>query len=239
MLAQKTLMLTIDDFKTSSITCEVRHREAYMIYDRTGRIVESLRDSFTDVSVTSASPPQTDFRSNEGNFTILLGASRLTCPPNTKPESFAKYCADFFNTALDQLNVTVLTRIGLRHILRKESKTLDESKETLASMPLLNPKLTKRFNISRPPLEIMLKWEDGEIGAMVRLRAETAEFKVTTAPAELQEEVRTFEKKIHGLTLDVDYYTVAPVEREQWNPAEWVSEKLRIIRKEADGILQG
>jgi len=232
-------MLSVNDFKTASVTCEVRHREAYLIYDRTGHIVENLREFFTDISVTSASPPQTDFRSNEGNFTILLGASRLTCQPNTKPENFAKYCAYFFNTTFDQLNVAVLTRIGLRHILRRESKTLEEAKEALASLPSLSPKLAKRFNILRPATEMMFRWEDAEIGAVVRLRAETVEIKVTTAPPELQEEVRKFEKRVHGLTLDIDYYTVAPVERDQWNPEEWVAEKMRVIRKEAEGMLQG
>jgi uncharacterized protein (TIGR04255 family) len=233
-------MLTIDDFKTSSVTCEARYKNAYLIYDRTGQIVEDLREFFTDIIVSTASPPQTDFVSDEANFTLSVGTCRLTStPPHSKAEAFAKHGKDFFGVVLDHLDVTVLTRIGLRYILRREFKTLEESKAALALMGLANLKPPKRFNSSDAPTEIIFRWEDADIGAMFRLRAETVEIKITNAPPELQDDAKKFEKKVHGLTLDVDYYTVAAVEREQWNPEEWLLEKVRIVRKEAEGILQG
>jgi len=70
------------------------------------------------------------------------------------------------------------------------------------------------------------------------LKAETTDIKLAVPP-ELQDTVPKIDKKTTGLTLDIDYYTVAPVEREQWNSQEWVPQKLRIIRKEVDGILEG
>jgi hypothetical protein len=70
------------------------------------------------------------------------------------------------------------------------------------------------------------------------LKAETTEIKLNVPP-ELQGNVPKFDRKLIGLTLDIDYYTVAPVEREQWEPQEWLLQKVRIIRKEVDDILQG
>jgi uncharacterized protein (TIGR04255 family) len=231
--------LTIDDFKPFSITCELRYKNAYLIYDHTGRVIEDVRESFTDINVSTAGPQQTSWSTNEGTLTVELGACRLiTTRPGKNSEAFAKYCKTFFDAVTHHLQIGAFTRIGLRYILRKEYKTVDEAKAALASMMLTNLKPTKRFNSSDSPTEILFRWEDSQIGAFVRLKAETVEIK-TVVPPELLDVMPKFEKKMNGLTLDIDYYTVAPVDREQWNPQEWVPQKLRIIRNEVDGILAG
>jgi len=232
-------LLTIDDFKPFSVTCELRYKNAYLIYDRTGQILEELRGSFTNINVSTASPPQTAFVAEEGSFTLEIGACRFTSGRIDKnPETFAKQCKAFFDAVTDQLQIAVFTRIGLRYILRKEFKTEDESKAALASMMLANLKPTKRFNSSDSPTEVLFRWEDSQIGAFVRLKPETTDIKLAIPP-ELQDTVPKIDKKLTGLILDTDYYTVAPVEREQWNPQEWLPQKLRMIRKEVDGIIQG
>jgi len=231
--------LTIDDFKQYSLTCELRYKNAYLIYDRTGQIIEDVRESFTDINVSISSPQQTSWTTNEGTLVLELGACRfINNRPDKNAEPFAKYCKAFFDAVTHQLQIGVFTRIGLRYILRREYKTVDESKAALASMLLPNLKPPKRFNSSDSPTEVLFRWEDSQIGAFFRLKAETIEIK-TMPPPELVDSVPKFEKKINGLTLDIDYYTVAPVDREQWNPEEWLPQKLRIIRKEVDGILGG
>jgi uncharacterized protein (TIGR04255 family) len=231
--------LTIDDFRPFSVTCELRYKNAYLIYDRTGQILEVLRESLTDIAVSTAGPQQTAFVAEEGTFTLEIGACRFTSVRlERNAESFAKHSKAFFDAVTNRLQINVFTRIGLRYLARKECKTLDESKAALASLMLANLKPTKRFNSSDSPTEVMFRWEDEQVGAFVRLRAETVDIKFGVSP-ELQEHVPKVDKKISGLTIDIDYYTVAPVEREQWNPQEWLPQKLRIIRKEADGILQG
>jgi uncharacterized protein (TIGR04255 family) len=231
--------LTIDDFKPFSVTCELRYKNAYLIYDRTGQVIEDVRESFTDINVSTSSPQQTAWVTNEGTLTLELGACRvISTRPDKNAEAFAKHCKAFFDAVTHHLQIGVFTRIGLRYILRKEYKTLDESKAALASMMLANLKPTKRFNSSDSPTEILFRWEDSQIGAFVRLKAEMVELKATVPP-EFQDIVPKIDKKINGLTLDIDYYTVAPVDREQWNSQEWLPEKMRLVRKEVDGILGG
>jgi uncharacterized protein (TIGR04255 family) len=230
--------LTVDDFKPSSLTCELRYQNAYLIYDRTGQVLQSLRGTFADVIVSAASPPQTAFVAKEGWFTLEVGACRFTSAHfERNSEAFARYCKAFFDVVADQLEISVFTRIGLRYIARREFGTLDESRATLASMGLVGLKPAKRFNSSESPTEVVFRWEDAQVGAILRLRAETVEIKFA-APADLQDHVPPVDKQIPGLTLDIDYYTVAPVERVQWNALEWLQTKLRIIRKEADGVLR-
>jgi uncharacterized protein (TIGR04255 family) len=231
--------LTIDDFKLFSLTCELRYANAFLIYDHTGQVLDDLRDSFTDITVSASAPQQTSWVTEEGTFVLELAACRFSSARGGQnAEGFPKHCNAFFVAVTNHLHINVFTRIGLRYIARKEFKTLDESKAALASLSLLNLEPTQRFKSSESPTEVLFRWEDSQIGAFVRLRAETADIKVAVAP-EVREYVPKVEKKIHGLTLDIDYYTVAPVEREQWNALEWLPQKLRIIKKEADGILQG
>jgi uncharacterized protein (TIGR04255 family) len=232
-------LLTIDEFKPISVTCELRYKSAFLIYDRTGHVIEDLRDSFTDINVSAAAPPQTSWSAQEGTFVLEIGACRFTSNQFGNVEKFAKHCNDYFEAVSSQLHVNVFTRIGLRYIARKEFKTLDESKAAVASLMLVNLKPTKRFNSSDSPTELLYRWEDSQIGATFRLRAEQLEVKFTVPP-ELREHVSdNVDKKINVLTLDVDYYTTASVEREQWNALEWLPQRWRIIRKEADAILQG
>jgi len=231
--------LTIDDFKAFSATCELRYKHGYLIFDRTGHVMEDMRESFPDIALSTASPQQTLFTAEEGTFAIELAACRFTSGHLDKNgETFAKHCKTFFDIVTDQFQIAVFTRIGLRNIFRREYKTEDESKQALASMMLANLKPTKRFNSSDSPTEVLFRWEDAQIGATVRLKAETTEIKLNV-PAELQESVPKVDKKSIGLTLDIDYYTVAPVEREQWDAQEWLPQKFRIIKKEVDSILQG
>lgn len=231
--------LTIDDFKAFNLTCEMRYKNAYLIFDRTGHVLEDLRESFTNVSISQAGPQQTAFAADEGTFNLEVGVCRFTSGGTDKsPEAFAKHCKLFFDSVTDRLQISVFTRIGLRYILRKEFKAEDEAKAALAAMMLANLKPTKRFNSSESPTEVLFRWEDTQIGAFVRLKAETTNIKLAV-PDELRDIVPQVDKKINGLTLDVDYYTIAPVDREQWNAQEWLPQKLRIIRREVDGIIQG
>lgn len=231
--------LSIDEFKLVNATCELRYKNAYLVYDRTGQVLQDLSRSFTDISISSSAPQQTAWVAQEGTFSLEIGTCRFTSArSNQSAETFAKQCGAYFDAVTKNLQINVFTRIGLRYIARKEYPSLDESKAALASMMLVNLKPTQRFKSSESPIEILFRWEDSQIGAFIRLRAETADIKLEVSP-ELQEHVPRIDKKIHGLTIDMDYYTVAPVEREQWNALEWLPQKLRIIKKEADGILQG
>ena len=152
--------LTIDDFKQYSLTCELRYKHAYLIYDRTGQVIEDVRETFTDIDVSTTSPQQTSWTTNEGTLALELGACRfISNRPDKNPEPFANYCKAFFDAVTHQLQIDMFTRIGLRYILRKEYKTVDEPKAALASMMLPNLKPMKRFNSSDSPTEVLFRWE--------------------------------------------------------------------------------
>ena len=231
--------LTIEDFKPYSVTCELRYKSAFLIFDRTGHVIEDLRGSFTDLSVSNSGPQQSSFSSDEGTFNIEIGSCRFTAGKIVRGgEEFAKSCKIFFDAVINHFQISVFSRIGLRYILRREFKNEDDAKARLASLMLANLRPARRFNSSENPTEVLFRWEDSQTGAFFRVKAETVDLKLSVPP-ELQSDVPKIDKKIYTLTLDIDYYTVAPVARDQWNCDEWVPQKIRMIRKEVDGILQG
>ena len=231
--------LTFDDFSPATLTCELRYKSSYLLFDRTGQILEELRGSFTDINTVIGTPQQTTFASAQGTVVLELGACRFTTGELEKGvESFARLSKSFFDAVTTQLEISSFARIGLRYILRKEFKNASDSKAALAAMNLPNLKSAKRFNISEGPAEILFRWEDTQIGASVRLKTETLEIKIN-APPEFRAHLPIVDKKVAVLTLDTDYYTVASVDRDQWDAQEWVLQKIRIIRKEVDDILQG
>ena len=231
--------LAFDDFKPFTTTCELRYKNAYLIYDRTGQIMQEMQGLFTNIAVAAATPQASQFTAEEGTFNLEIAATRYTTGRVGKhSEIFIHNCNSFFNSVIDRLEINIFTRIGLRCILKKEFQTEDEAKAALAAVPFPGSAPRKRFNIAEGPTEVLFRWEDKQIGAFVRLKAETTEVTINVQP-EFRDVIPKFEKKLIGLTLDVDYYTVAPVEREKWIGHEWIPAKLRVIKKEVDGILQG
>ena len=88
-------------------------------------------------------------------------------------------------------------------------------------------------------MEIAIRWQDSQIGTTLRMHAESTQVKVELPPELQFKSDSTLQKNTIGLLMDIDTYTVAPVERAQWNAAEWVTEKVRLVRRDADRILQG
>jgi len=219
--------------------CEPRYSDAYLIYDRTGEVVHEVQKFFNDVRVLSATPNQTAMQSDQGALALELGQCRLTSDkPDSNLETFARHCKQYFDIVSDCFDIKVFTRIGLRLLFRKTTTSLDESKAALNSLNLLNRKPVRRFGAAEHPEEFIFRWEGSQIGAMLRVKAETSKIDIILPP-ELAETGSDIHKSINGLVLDVDYYTVAPVERAQWDATAWVPQSMRTIKREIDSILEG
>jgi len=228
--------MTVDDFKMVSATCEARYENAYLIYDRTGQVCYEARSLFTDCNVLSATPNQTIFQAKEGSAALELMQSRFSSTrPDSSLEKFAGDCKKFLDSVTKNLEVKVFTRIGLRTILRKDFGTLDEAKAALVSLKLAGLKSAERYGIASEPREILFRWESDQLGVMLRLSAETGKIDIVPPP-ELQAKESEIHKSFSGLVLDVDYYTLAPVERAQWDAPTWIQRSLRMIKRDTNLI---
>ncbi len=221
----------------TSAVCEVRYESAYLIFDRTGQVCHDARTLFTDCTVLNATPNQTIFQAKEGAFALELAQSRFsTTRPDSSLEKFAEHAKKFFDSVTRNLEVKVFTRVGLRTIFRKDFGALDEAKVALTSLKLVGLKSAERYGVGSEPREILFRWESDQLGVMLRFSAESGKIDIVLPP-ELEPEKTEIHKSFNGLVLDVDYYTVAPVERTQWDAAAWIQRSIRTIKRDTDAIL--
>lgn len=231
-----TTRMSIDDFKLTLAVCEVRYEEAFLLYDHTGRIAESLRKHFTDFKVLAAAPQQSSFQSKEGSFVVELKASRFsTKMAGGKLDSFARHSKLFFDCVTSSLETKVFTRIGLRVIFRKDFKNLADAQSELDGLSLTKLESTERFGVSGPPIEVIFRWQDEQVGTMFRMKVETTKVDVELPP-EIEPETPDLHKSFHGLHLDLDYYTVAPVDISQWDASSWIPLSIRTLRRDTNRI---
>jgi hypothetical protein len=229
------MLLSVADFKVKFAVCELRYENAYLLFDRTGQVCHEARALYTDCNVLSAAPNQTFFQAKEGAFALELAQCRFsTFTPDGAMEKFAAHCKGFFDSVARNLDVRAFTRVGLRMFFRKDFKDLAEAKAVLTSLKLVNLPSVERFGAASEPVEIFLRWESTELGAMLRFKAESGKIDIVLPPELKESEVHT---SYNGLVLDVDYYTVAPVERSQWDAGAWIPRSLRTIKKDIDAIL--
>jgi hypothetical protein len=231
------MSLSISEFKMTSAVCEIRYDDAYLVYDRTGQICHELKAHFSGFKVQSPSPSQTTGSAKEGTFVLETAASRFsTKNPDTKLEQFAVSCKQFFDSVTTGLEVKVFTRIGLRIMYRKDFRELEEAKSAFTAMKLTTLTPSQRFGAADEPNEIYLRWEGKDVGTTWRAKAEDIKIDVVLPP-EIEAEKSELHKVFNALVVDVDYYTVAPVEKSQWDPKEWIQHSIRTIRRETDVIL--
>lgn len=217
--------------------CELRYSEAYSLFDQTGRICKDLARLFTNFKVENPTPASTTMRADEGVFAVEMTQCRFTSQkPDTGLKLFAEHGKRFFDSILYNLDIRVFTRIGLRTFHRKEFANLEEAKKALAALQLINLQPMERFGADSEPSEIVYRWEGRQTGASLRLKAEMGQIDIVLPP-EIGGETQEIHKSLTGLILDVDYYTVAPVERSQWDAAAWITNSFRLVRRQTDSIL--
>ena len=230
--------IPISDFKLDQAICELRYDSAYLIFDRAGEIVYEVRRSVPDIKLSDANPSVINFHSGKERRTYALEINSLRVTedrPEPSLERFANACGAYCDIATDLLDLKTFIRIGLRLIFKANRPPEEDLRGVLQEYDLLKLGNELRFGASEKPAEITVRWQGDDLGATLHLVIENATIDAIISPDVFeQSEVH---KKINRLVLDVDFYTVAPVQRDQWSAQEWIPQKGRIVRKEAARIL--
>jgi hypothetical protein len=229
--------LTVSDFKPRQAICEVKYPDAFLVFDKTGDIFHELATRFKNLHNDAATPAQTQMSADEGVVGVELQALRLVDnKPDWKLDRFAANFKTLFDIAAEKLDLKVFTRVGLRQVFIKAYDSFVEAEAALNSPQLLKLGTDRRFGIGPNFAELVIRWEDQELGAILRLKAQTGNVSAQF-PSELGMKEETLNKEFHQLLIDIDYYTVALVEREQWDPVTWITQSARIVLKETERIL--
>jgi hypothetical protein len=229
--------MSLSDLQFRQATCEVRFPDAFLIFDRTGQIFRYLKENLTHLRTESAAPAQSQVVSDEGTVVLNLGSlSFMTFTPETSLEKFAAHCKLIFDYATDRLEVRMYTRIGLRLVFIKSYKTIDEARAALNAIPIARASAGQRFKLGPEVSEWLARWESKDLGATVRLKAETGKVDAALHP-ELGFDSLSIHREYNHLIVDADYYTVSLVAKEQWDAQKWITISGRMIRKELEEVL--
>jgi len=193
-------------WKLDKQVLELRFKDCYMYWDRTGEITMRHLAAVPSFQVVKADPGQVLLRSvAEGlhaRFSYELAS--LVHDNNESPDTnFAGRASSFVDTTLRLAEVRTLTRIGNRFTYHRRYST---EQDASSAMDALNAKLSLGG-------KFLDGWTDPRIS---KKRAKSFEFRLEDAHMGYRFQITTGEveavneSKKYFLAADIDIYTVAP-----------------------------
>jgi hypothetical protein len=231
----------LSGFPLEQITLEIRYPLALTLWDHAGALWRAVQEKWPDFNLVTAEPAKTVFQAGKTAFVVEVKAARIiSLDANKSMEEFSTIAREFFRLTALHLRVALYERLGLRLIHFKEYKDRAEAASAFHSLGLIKVPDKKKFEIEEPPVnpQYILRWESEKKGTLIQCRAETR--KVDWDPP--IESVLLFEpihKEKNGIVLDIDYYTVAPVEIGQVDMGEWFRHGLHIISRDTRYLFEG
>lgn len=234
---------SLSDFKLSRAILEIRYANSYILWDRAGKIWESVNKKWPTISVVHAEPGITQFmieRKYELSIQLDKASVRAFYPQQNLKE-FTQVVVSFYDLLIEILGINEFYRIGFRLIHVKDY----DSKESAANALLSNKQLCipegRYFNIEGKRLqpEYSVLFEGDSIAAKIILKARDKNIEIIY-PAEIEKidipPTKPSEK--HEVVFDIDYYTLAKIKTGQLNFEEWVKNTYHIIRRDSKFFLK-
>ncbi len=233
--------LDLAAFALEQATLEIRYPVALKFWDSAGAVWQRIQEKWPDIVLAHAEPARTIFRAGNTALTIELESARITTTtPDRSMEEFGANAKVFAAVVVEQLGIRVFKRIGFRPVYFRQFDSREDAAASFFSLGLLRLPDNKRFEISATPVEpqYALRWESDAKGLFLQIRAETRKLDFEP-PADLAREIKPVHRERSGITFDVDYYTVAPVEPAQIDAAEWVKHAVHLINRDSRYVFEG
>jgi hypothetical protein len=235
--------LSYSDLVLGQTVCEIRYDMAFLIFDRTGAVCEECKAHYPDLKLIQASPAATSFTFDKRTYAVEQMASRAAVPvAHHDPKVFAAEAAPFFETVLRTLEIPVITRVGLRQTFYQTFPGRDDARNAVRglNLPLAQP--SSHFGIKEPTQEASFRWESDAIGAMLHVGSlPDPVWMQMPGLLQIENNYRDEKKVREGFEsvafVDVDFYTVSPVLRAQWDTEEFITTNSHVIKKGIRGLL--
>jgi hypothetical protein len=228
-------------FRKRLTTLEVRFPEAYRLWDKAGSIWSDARGLFADFRNLNANPGQVNFFADE-RFSLNISLDKIYCidhKPYINSDKRLDVFDGFMKIALESLKVSTLNRIGCRTISGLEFKSKQDVIRAMKEMNLIRTPSSKFFNID--PINISPSYiaeiDDGDIGYRMSISAQTRKFEISILPETVDFLENKEEKTDESLVIDVDFYTMKPIDVGAFRASAWMERCERSISRDMDGFL--
>lgn len=232
------MALTFSDFRPIGLAFEIRYPEAYLLWDRAGRIAQELQARYPVSRLTSAEPGKIVFSCSRGQE-ITWQLDRLIVAdyrPASRLDEFYPICEQCFDITVSNLEITELKRVGFRPAFAKNFPTREEAGATLLATGILRVPEGKQFNVeARCTLpEYGIRREGEKFGYALKISVQTVKYEFAPPPQWQGNEVEAKEEQ--RVTLDLDWYTVAPMPVGAMRVTEWLTQIMHAVRRDTDGF---
>ena len=234
--------LTFSDFSPANFVFEVRYRDAYLLWDHAGHVLEELRSRHEITRRIAGEPTRISFVVDATKEVTWL-MDRLSIiehqPEKSKTDAFGRFCADCLDLTVENMGVGELNRVGYRSIFVKKFSRKEDAGAALLSAGLIRIPKGKNFNIEPTNTypEYAIKCEDEKFGYVLRLSVQEVNYELEMSP---QWKGNALERKHEDhVALDIDYYSRGVLAVGSFKVEEWLGQVAHAIRRDADSYLVG
>jgi hypothetical protein len=226
-------------FNLHSVNFEVRYDMACLLWDRAGSIWHVMRKNYPTLKFKEVVPAKVRATVDD-KYQLAVEIDKLSASVFLSVGSLGDYmelCQQLLSGAVKALELTAFSRIGLRLVHRRDFQSVKEASEVLISTNMMKVPQGKHFGIEGHPTlpHYAMRWEGDTLGVQVNFR--TQERKVTVEPIMGEPTVQRIDKELFELIFDVDYYTIGSVDVGQFRVSDWMSNAMRVIRRDSKVFL--
>lgn len=232
--------LGLAEFAVEQLAFEVRFPEAFLLWDRAGNLAQQAK-AFKG-KLVSAEPGKVVFRKGRLEAAFELTQARvIQHHPEGALERFADDADQLVALVSTILEVASFTRIGFRAVAFRKTESLAAAANKLLGTGLIRVPVGRSFDAEPTAgasfAEYGVRLQSRARATTIRLRSDERRLEIE-APAGL----KAFDSKVEetfGLILDVDQFTLAPMEPAQLLTREWVKGALHLYRRDVANFLAG
>lgn len=234
------MSLHISQFKLKKVAYEVRYRDAFLLFDRTGILLEDARKKWPTIKLESAEPKISAFKIDYRYSLQIKIDSAAIIAYNPKPslEEFIEDAKSFETLVRKTLEIVEYTRVGFKPTYHKEYKNKESATEDIVSSLGLKNISGKHFNIEGILSNITYehRWEDDLFGLASQLWSEerTWDFNPPLEAEGLKPEKTTQT----SIKYSPDYYTRKSISVNKLDTRIWIENAFHMIKRDSKVFLE-
>jgi len=232
-------MLNLSDFKLTQAVLEIRYANAYIIWDRSGKIWTEFSSLWPNLHMLTAQPNEVLFRlENKYELSVQIDKAHIIeLEPTSNLDDFMERADKFIKLVIQNLEIINFNRVGFRLVYVKGFPDSLQAANSLISTKMISVPHGKQFNIegriSFPKYSIV--WESDSAAARIAL--EVVDKKIDFDPPPNVEGLKSAHFETHELVYDLDYYIPAKLLPGQLNVKEWLSQTYHLIKRDSKSFL--
>lgn len=238
------MALSLKNFELQRGVLDLRYDFAYSMWDNSGVLGQEIADFPWPVSVQDADPAKLSFSLGD-DMTLEVELEKTVIKdyqPDTSLTSLGEVGDLMAPLLSDVLGINLYNRVGARVHYFQPFDSIDEAVDQFVEAELVSIPEPEgpHFGVEGGVQEASYKqkFEGDQRGATIQLQTVSRKVEASLPPQFQWSDLdRHLVSEKHGILFDIDLYTIAPVEDEQLNFAEWTNDALRLIRRDSAPFL--